>query len=162
MCGIYGHYHLHGADPALIERMALCLAHRGPDGAGAYHSGRLAFGSGRLAIIDLAAGTQPIFSEDRCVAVVFNGEIYNYRSLRLELEHAGHDFVTHTDTEVIVHGYEEWGDDVVLHLRGMFALCVWDERRERLLLARDRLGEPLYYANLGEVSYFRLRSEGVV
>jgi asparagine synthase (glutamine-hydrolysing) len=149
MCGIYGHYHPLGADPALIERMALRLAHRGPDGAGAYHCGSLAFGAGRLAIIDLAAGVQPIFSEDRRAAVVFNGEIYNYKVLRSELERLGHHFVTHTDTEVIVHGYESWGIGVLERLRGMFALCIWDEPQERLLLARDRLGEkPLYYAAL--------------
>lgn len=131
--------------------MALCLAHRGPDGYGTYHHGTLAFGSGRLAIIDLNAGVQPLFSEDRSTALVFNGEIYNYKSLRAELERAGHIFSTQTDTEVIVHGYEQWGDDVVLHLRGMFALCIWDEPREHLLLARDRLGEkPLYYAVLDD------------
>lgn len=149
MCGIYGHYCPAGADPNLIERMAKRLAHRGPDGYGMYHRGSIAFGSGRLSIIDLQAGFQPIFSEDRRTAVVFNGEIYNYRPLRAELEALGHHFTTQTDTEVIVHGYESWGDGVLDRLRGMFALCVWDEPNERLLLARDRMGEkPLYYAPL--------------
>lgn len=149
MCSIYGHYRPGGADPALLERMSVALAHRGPDGCGNYHHGPLAFGSNRLAIIDLNAGVQPIFNEDRSVAVIFNGEIYNYKTVRATLEQAGHVFITHTDTEVIVHGYEQWGDDVLLHLRGMFALCIWDEGRERLLLARDRLGEkPLYYTHL--------------
>lgn len=146
MCGIYGQFNLHGADPALIERMAHCLQHRGPDGYGTYHTGPLAFGAGRLAIIDLAAGTQPIFSEDRQVAVIYNGEIYNYKALRAELEVLGHRFATQTDTEVIVHGYETWGIDVLCRLRGMFALGIWDESNGYLWLARDRLGEkPLYY-----------------
>lgn len=114
-----------------------------PDGYGTHHdSQRLAFGAGRLAIIDLAAPAGAIFSEDRCVSVVFNGEIYNYKTLRAELERLGHVFATQTDTEVIVHGYE-------MHLRGMFALGLWDQARERLLLARDRMGEkPLYYTQL--------------
>src|SRR5260221_13899082 len=146
MCGIYGQYNTQGPDPALIERMARCLDHRGPDGYGTYQEGPLAFGAGRLAIIDLAAGVQPIFSEDRRVAVVFNGEIYNYRSLRAELEAAGHHFATQTNTEVIVHGYEVWGISVLDRLRGMFGLGIWDSSERRLLLARDRLGEkPLYY-----------------
>lgn len=149
MCGIFGHFHPNGADGDLIERMARRLVHRGPDGYGTAHRGALAFGSGRLSIIDLAAGFQPIFSEDRRVGVVFNGEIYNYKLLRAELEHAGHHFATRTDTEVIVHGYEAWGEGVLDRLRGMFALCIWDETHERLLLARDRTGEkPLYYAPL--------------
>jgi asparagine synthase (glutamine-hydrolysing) len=150
MCGIFGQYKRGGAaDPALVERMALALAHRGPDGYGTYAHGPLAFGAGRLAIIDLKAPAGPIFNEDRQVAVVYNGEIYNYRALRTELEAAGHHFATLTDTEVIVHGYEQWGADVVGRLRGMFGLCIWDEPAERLLLARDRAGEkPLYYAQL--------------
>jgi asparagine synthase (glutamine-hydrolysing) len=151
MCGIYGQYRPSGSDLSLIERMALSLAHRGPDGYGLYQCGPLAFGSGRLAIIDLDAGPQPLFSENHQIAVIFNGEIYNYKALHAELERAGHVFTTCTDTEVIVHGYEQWGDNVLLHLRGMFALGIWDEPRERLLLARDRLGEkPLYYASMSE------------
>ncbi|HVO44500.1 MAG TPA: asparagine synthase (glutamine-hydrolyzing), partial [Aggregatilineales bacterium] len=151
MCGIYGQYSTRGADPALIERMGRCLAHRGPDGSGSYHHGPLAFGAGRLAIIDLEAGVQPVFSEDRRVVIVYNGEIYNYRALRAELERLGHCFATHTDTEVIVHGYENWGIGVLDHLRGMFALGIWDEPNEQLWLARDRLGEkPLYYAPIAD------------
>lgn len=149
MCGIFGHFDPDGADAALTERMARRLAHRGPDGYGTAQLGALAFGATRLSIIDLAAGFQPIFSEDRRVAVVFNGEIYNYKSLRSELERLGHRFTTHTDTEVIVHGFEAWGDGVLDRLRGMFALGIWDAPNERLLLARDRTGEkPLYYAPL--------------
>jgi asparagine synthase (glutamine-hydrolysing) len=150
MCGIFGHYKPGGADPALVERMAVCLSHRGPDGYGTHHAGDVAFGAGRLAIIDLAADAGPIFSEDRRVAVAYNGEIYNYKALRTELERLGHHFATLTDTEVIVHGYESWGVDVLGKLRGMFALCIWDSVHDRLVLARDRLGEkPLYFTWMG-------------
>ncbi|MBX3065994.1 MAG: asparagine synthase (glutamine-hydrolyzing) [Anaerolineae bacterium] len=160
MCGIYGYFHRR--DPLtvatnlpLIERMAQRLAHRGPDGYGIHHDGLLAFGAGRLAIIDLSAPAGPIFSEDRRVSVVFNGEIYNHRALRAELEREGHHFATHTDTEVIVHGYEQWGVEVLSHLRGMFAVGLWDSNAERLLLARDRLGEkPLYYAEIDDQFLF--------
>ncbi|MBI5671087.1 MAG: asparagine synthase (glutamine-hydrolyzing) [Chloroflexi bacterium] len=146
MCGIFGHYHPNGPDTALVERMARVLAHRGPDGYDTVTAGPLAFGAGRLAIIDLAAPAGPILNEDGRVAVVFNGEIYNYRALRAELEALGHRFATHTDTEVIVHGYEAWGQAVLDRLRGMFGLGIWDAGSETLLLARDRLGEkPLYY-----------------
>jgi asparagine synthase (glutamine-hydrolysing) len=151
MCGIFGHFHPNGADANVIERMARRLAHRGPDGCGTVDCGTLAFGAVRLAIIDLQAGFQPIFSEDRRTSVVFNGEIYNHKALRAELERLGHRFATRTDTEVIVHGYEAWGDGVLDRLRGMFALCIWDGAHERLLLARDRTGEkPLYYATLAD------------
>lgn len=146
MCGIYGQFRPEGADPDLIERMAAALAHRGPDGYGTYHHGPVALGAGRLAIIDLAAGVQPIWNESHSAAVIYNGEIYNYRTLRLELESLGHHFATHTDTEVIIHGYESWGTEILTRLRGMFALAIWDEARQRLILARDRLGKkPLYY-----------------
>lgn len=149
MCGIFGHYTLNGANPALIERMAKRLAHRGPDGYGLHHTERLAFGAGRLAIIDLSAPAGPVFNEDRSISVVFNGEIYNYRGLRSELERFGHYFRTATDTEILVHGYEQWGTGVIERLRGMFAFCLYDTPGERLILARDRGGEkPLYYAFL--------------
>lgn len=150
MCGIFGQISLGGqADSGLIERMARCLAHRGPDGYGIHHDGIMAFGAGRLAIIDLSAPAGPIFSEDRQVAVAFNGEIYNHKVLRTELEGLGHVFKTRTDTEVIVHGYESWGLGVLDRLRGMFALAVWDAQNARLLLARDRTGEkPLYIAHV--------------
>ncbi len=149
MCGIFGHFSLRGGDRALVERMASRLAHRGPDGSAVHVEGSFAFGAVRLAIIDLSAPAGAIYSEDRRTAVVFNGEIYNHQSLRRELERHGHCFATHTDTEVIVHGYEQWGVDVIQRLRGMFALGIWDGARERMLLARDRLGEkPLYYARV--------------
>lgn len=131
--------------------MARALAHRGPDGDALFTwpDGRLSFGAGRLAIIDLSAPAGPLFNEDGQVGVVFNGEIYNYRVLRAELEMAGHTFRTHTDTEVVVHGYEQWGERVVERLRGIFAFGVYDANKKRLLLARDRMGEkPLYVAHL--------------
>ena len=153
MCGIFGHYAIDGsADESLVQGMAARLAHRGPDGDGTYRSadGVLAFGAGRLAIIDLVAPAGPLFNEDGMVGVAFNGEIYNYRDLRRELEAAGHHFATDTDTEVIVHGYEQWGAAVFEHLRGMFGIALWDECEKRLLLGRDRTGEkPLYYAEIG-------------
>jgi asparagine synthase (glutamine-hydrolysing) len=122
------------------------LAHRGPDGEGIFTDGPVALGHRRLSIIDLVTGDQPIFNEDRTVAIVFNGEIYNYKELRAELQARGHRLSTSSDTEVIVHLYEDFGDDCVLHLNGMFAFALWDQTKRRLLLARDRLGErPLYY-----------------
>jgi asparagine synthase (glutamine-hydrolysing) len=123
------------------------LEHRGPDGEGLWAGSGAVLGHRRLAIIDLSGGYQPIFNETRDVSLVFNGEIYNYRELRRELASHGHQFRTASDTEVLVHGYEEWGDDVVTRLRGMFAFALWDERARRLLLGRDRFGvKPLYYA----------------
>ncbi len=147
MCGIFGQYAPGGANREAVERMAARLHHRGPDGYATYVNGAIGFGTTRLSIIDLAAAPPPIFNEDGSAAVVFNGEIYNFQALRRELEAQGHRFSTHTDTEVIVHGYEAWGLNVVDHLRGMFALGIWDEHAGRLMLARDRLGKkPLYYA----------------
>lgn len=150
MCGIVGLYLPHDSpDPALLRRMSATLAHRGPDGEGSFTEGPIGLAMRRLAIIDLVTGDQPIFNEDRTIGVVYNGEIYNYRVLRAELERLGHRFATQSDTEVLVHGYEEWGDDLPLHLNGMFAFALWDGSRKRLLLARDHLGiKPLYYALL--------------
>lgn len=123
------------------------LEHRGPDGDGLWTGGQAVLGHRRLAIIDLAGGHQPIFNETRDISVVFNGEIFNFRELRQELTQAGHRFRTNSDTEAIVHGYEEWGDDFVTRLRGMFAFVIWDGPRRRMLLGRDRFGvKPLYYA----------------
>ena len=157
MCGIFGYFNLLGkpVNPNLLEQMARRLAHRGPDGYGVYHTRQMAFGAGRLAIIDLSAPAGPIWSEDQRVGVVFNGEIYNYKILRNELERLGHQFATKTDTEVIVHGYESWGKDVISRLHGMFALCIWDEPEQQLLLARDRAGEkPLYFTKIGDEFIF--------
>jgi asparagine synthase (glutamine-hydrolysing) len=134
--------------------MAAALAHRGPDDEGFYYRGPVVLGMRRLSIIDVAGGHQPIGNEDGSIWVVFNGEIYNFAGLREDLIARGHRFKTQTDTEVIVHLYEEAGDDLVDHLNGMFAFAVWDEGRQRLLLARDRMGEkPLYYSDLPDKGF---------
>jgi asparagine synthase (glutamine-hydrolysing) len=165
MCGILGIINLDRARPAdeqTARAMAAALRHRGPDDEGFYFKGQVALGMRRLAIIDLAGGHQPISNEDGSVWVVFNGEIYNFQALRAELEARGHRFRTHSDTEVLVHLYEEHGDALVDHLNGMFAFALWDERRERLLVARDRMGEkPLYFGLLksGESRAFVFASE---
>lgn len=131
--------------------MCAALEHRGPDSRGLHIDAGVGLGIQRLRVIDLATGDQPIFSEDGSVAVVLNGEIYNYRELRAELERSGHRFATQSDTEVIAHLYEEDGADLVQRLHGMFGLAVWDAKRQRLLLARDRVGKkPLYYAHRGD------------
>jgi asparagine synthase (glutamine-hydrolysing) len=138
------------ADVALAEAMTRSLAHRGPDGHGLHVDGPVALGHRRLSIIDLATGDQPIYNEDRSVSVVFNGEIYNYQELRGELQRRGHCFSTESDTEVIVHQYEEDGDRCLDAFNGMFAFALWDARRRRLLAARDRYGEkPVYYCIRG-------------
>jgi asparagine synthase (glutamine-hydrolysing) len=151
MCGIVGLVRQDGAPPGAIEIRAMCsaIAHRGPDDEGVYVGDGVALGMRRLSIIGLSTGRQPIPNEDGTAWVVFNGEIYNYRELRGELEHRGHRFATTTDTEVLVHLYEEYGAAMTDRLRGMFAFAIWDARRHELLLARDRLGiKPLFYAPL--------------
>jgi len=149
VCGIAGIFDTSGGpvEAGLVARMASTMAHRGPDGQGVYADGCIGFGHRRLAIIDLTdAAEQPMANEDGSVVIVFNGAIYNFQRLRTELVDRGHIFRSHSDTEVIVHGYEEWGHDVVHHLNGMFAFAVWDERSRELFLARDRFGiKPLYY-----------------
>src|SRR5690349_975799 len=148
--------------------MCAAIVHRGPDGDGYYvntgtdsvSAGRIppssiGLGMRRLAVVDLVTGQQPIHNEDRTVWVVFNGEIYNYRELREELERRGHRFYTKSDTETIVHAYEEWGLDAFVRLRGMFGIAVWDTRDRSLVLARDRVGiKPLYYAETADRLYF--------
>jgi asparagine synthase (glutamine-hydrolysing) len=148
MCGICGIYRFDGApvEEALVSRMSDAIAHRGPDGSGLHFDREVGLGHRRLSIIDLEGGGQPIFNEDSTVAVVFNGEIYNFVELRVELEAAGHTFRTHSDTEVIVHAYEQWGPACVERFNGMFAFALWDVRNRKLFLARDHLGvKPLYY-----------------
>ncbi len=150
MCGIAGKLNFDAAAPIDRERlgaMTAVVAHRGPDADGFYVAPGLGLGHRRLSIIDLSTGDQPLANEDGTVWVVFNGEIYNFMEIRSELERAGHRFRTGTDTEVIVHAYEQWGEEAVHRFRGMFAFGLWDEPRRRLLLVRDRLGiKPLYYA----------------
>ncbi|MHC4549808.1 MAG: asparagine synthase (glutamine-hydrolyzing) [Planctomycetota bacterium] len=174
MCGIAGLVHFDGrpVDVEVLIRMTRTLEHRGPDEegyfvnrprrelgaagvplhglAGETGAGNAGLGHRRLSIIDLASGQQPLGNEDGAVWISFNGEIYNFQELHAELERRGHVFRTRSDTETIVHAYEEWGEDAVARLRGMFAFAIWDERRQRLLLARDRMGKkPLYYLSDG-------------
>jgi asparagine synthase (glutamine-hydrolysing) len=157
MCGICGIYQYRPGEPVTEESlrgMLYSIRHRGPDGEGLHLEPMLGLGARRLSIIDVAGGGQPIYNEDGSIVVVFNGEIYNYRELAHELQGRGHKFKTACDTEVIVHLYEEVGDDCVRMLRGMFAFAVWDARQRRLLLARDRIGiKPLYYADRGRLVF---------
>jgi len=147
MCGICGMYAPGAVDRDVLQRMNDAIRHRGPDDEGFYTDERVGLGSRRLSIIDLSQGRMPIHNEDESVWVVFNGEIYNFLELRQGLEARGHRFTTHTDTEVIVHLYEEVGVGVFEKLRGMFAVALWDRKRGTLLLGRDRVGKkPLYYA----------------
>jgi asparagine synthase (glutamine-hydrolysing) len=149
MCGIYGILALDGTrrhDATVLERMGDAIVHRGPDDSGAISDAELLLGMRRLSIIDVAGGHQPISSEDGQVVVVCNGEIYNFRQLRRELEAAGHRFATHSDSEVAVHAYEQHGDAFLDKLDGMFGLALWDRRRRRLIVARDAIGiKPIYY-----------------
>ncbi|MCJ7479238.1 MAG: asparagine synthase (glutamine-hydrolyzing) [Candidatus Nanohaloarchaeota archaeon QJJ-7] len=152
MCGITGF--LGVGDRELVERMTSRLVHRGPDNEGYYIDDNVSLGNRRLSIIGLEAGDQPVHNEDETVWVTYNGEIYNYQELREELRKRGHSFYTDADTEVIVHGYEEWGKDCVERFEGMFAFAVWDSEEEELFLARDRTGKkPLYYFE-GDRFYF--------
>ena len=150
MCGIAGIVQTHpdgAVDTATIHRMCEAIVHRGPDDEGIFVKAGVGLGMRRLSIIDLAGGHQPVFNEDKTISIVFNGEIYNFPELRSELLARGHLFSTHSDTEVIVHLYEDFGSECVQKLRGMFAFAIYDERAGRLLLARDRLGKkPLHYA----------------
>jgi len=149
MCGICGIYNFDSeknVDPALIQQMMEVIKHRGPDDEGVYVNKNIGLGHRRLSIIDLAKGHQPICNEDKSVWIIFNGEIYNFQELRNWLIKKGHIFQTNSDTEIIIHLYEEKGDDFVTDLRGMFAIAIWDEKKKKIVLARDRLGKkPLYY-----------------
>lgn len=152
MCGICGIFDFTGAPVSrdLVRDMGLSLQHRGPDGEGYYFNNGIGLAHRRLSIIDLAGGAQPIGNEDGSLQIIFNGEIYNYRELRGELLRKGHIFKTNSDTEVIIHGYEEWGLECLSRLNGIFAFALWDTQRKQLLLARDHLGvKPLYYTILG-------------
>ena len=158
MCGICGQYNFGNLEPFErrdIEAMTRTLVHRGPDDEGYYVAGPLGFGFRRLSIIDLGGGHQPMSDQEESVWVIFNGEIYNFLELRRELEGYGHVFRTKSDTEVIVHGYKQWGDEVLNRLNGMFGLAIWDVRQRRLVLARDPFGiKLLYYRIDGDRLYF--------
>lgn len=154
MCGICGIIRK-GDNKDIIKKMNDRIMHRGPDGEGYYIDGDIAFGHRRLSIIDLSTGDQPIYNEDNSVVTVYNGEIYNYLELRSELESLGHEFKTKSDTEVLVHGYEEWHTDLPKHLRGMFAFAIYDKNRNEIFLARDNFGiKPLYYAKMNDSFMF--------
>jgi asparagine synthase (glutamine-hydrolysing) len=164
MCGIAGKVDPHRAiDRGLVDRMCDVVTHRGPDSRGVHEEPGVALGIQRLSVIDLETGDQPIYNEDGSLAVTLNGEIYNYRELRSELEAAGHRFATNGDTEVIVHLYEEHGSRCVEHLRGMFAFALWDRTKRRLLLARDRLGKkPLFYAHRDGALWFASEPKSIL
>lgn len=149
MCGICGKIQFHPQSkvaPELIHRMTDQLRHRGPDAEGFYVHNEVGFGHRRLKIIDLQGGKQPMFNEDGSLVIIFNGEIYNFKELRDQLQKHGHAFRTNSDTEVLVHGYEQWQTELLSRLRGMFAFAIWDDRNKTLFIARDRMGKkPLYY-----------------
>jgi len=152
MCGICGIFDREGnpIDRGQLDRMTGVIQHRGPDGEGSYVDREVGLGHRRLSIIDVGGGAQPIGNEDGTLQIVFNGEIYNFIELRKELEALGHSFKTRSDTEVIVHAYEQWGADCVKRFNGMFAFVIWDQRRREVFLARDHLGvKPLYYVQIG-------------
>ena len=148
MCGIAGQFNFQrreSVERETIVRMTRSIAHRGPDDEGFFISGPVGLGSRRLSIIDLAGGHQPMSDAEESVWITFNGEIYNYKQLQAELQSKGHQFRTNSDTEVIIHGYKEWGTDVFNHLNGMFGLAIWDVRNQRLVVARDAMGIKLVY-----------------
>lgn len=157
MCGICGQYNFESLTPVRprdIEAMARTIIHRGPDDEGYYLDGPLGFGFRRLSIIDLASGHQPMSDREESVWVIFNGEIYNFLELKCQLEGYGHVFRTNSDTEVITHGYKQWGDGVLNRLNGMFGLAIWDVRQRRLVLARDPFGIKLLYYRIDEGCLF--------
>jgi len=155
MCGIAGMVGPMHEHADVLDRLLPALAHRGPDDEGRYQDDYAALGQRRLSIIDLAGGHQPLFNADKTLFLVANGEIYNYRELRKDLEARGHRFLTHSDCETILHLYQEYGEDCLSHLRGMFAFALWDTRKRVLFAARDHLGQkPLFYAQRGGAFYF--------
>ncbi|MDL1891995.1 asparagine synthase (glutamine-hydrolyzing) [Sphingobacteriales bacterium CHB3] len=168
MCGIAGIFSFKSREPVnrgLVERMTASLNHRGPDGEGFYFSNdqTLGFGHRRLAIIDLATGDQPMCNEDGTVWITFNGEIYNYRELRGQLKARGHRFKTASDTEVIIHAYEEWGNTCATKFNGIFAFAIWDEKERSLYLARDHYGvKPLYYCENGRTLSFASEMKAIL
>lgn len=166
MCGICGVISL--TPDKKVERQDLlamrdCMVHRGPDEAGLFVEGNVGLGHRRLSIIDLSSGQQPMTNEDGTIIVVFNGEMYNYQNLRDNLIAKGHIFKTHSDTEVIIHAFEEFGENCLEHFRGMFAFAIWDSKKRQLFIARDRLGEkPLYYGKWGDTFLFASEIKGIL
>ena len=155
MCGITGYISNNKPNKEILKKMMDRIIHRGPDAEGTYLDDICALGHRRLSIIDLKSGNQPIYNENKDVVIVFNGEIYNYLELRDELKKAKHKFITSSDTEVLVHGYEEWGHELTKKLRGMYAFAIWDKTKQELYLARDEWGiKPLYYYQNGDTFMF--------
>ena len=156
MCGIVGFTNNIDNSNDVLEKMMDRIRHRGPDAEGKYIDENIALGHRRLSIIDVSSsGDQPIFNEDSSLVIVFNGEIYNYKDIRQELVDAGHTFKTNTDTEVLIHGYEEFGEKLLNKLRGMFSFVIWDKNKKELFGARDFFGiKPMYYANMNGVFMF--------
>src|SRR5437899_7151690 len=153
MCGICGQFNFARNDPVqpeTIRRMTESIRHRGPDDEGYFISGAVGLGFRRLSIIDLAGGHQPMSDPEETIWVILNGEIYNFKELRVQLEKRGHCFRTNSDTEVIVHGYKEWGAEVLNHLNGMFGLAIWDAKKKRLVVARDAMGIKLIYYKIDD------------
>jgi asparagine synthase (glutamine-hydrolysing) len=157
MCGLTGIFHPDHSGPidaALLRRMTAAIAHRGPDGDGFHIEAGIGLGHRRLSIVDVAGGAQPMYNEDESVVIVFNGEIYNFPELRPKLQAMGHVFRNRCDTEAVIHAWESWGPDCLLHLNGMFTFALWDRRQQTLFLARDRLGKkPLYYGRTGSGAF---------
>lgn len=166
MCGIIGIYKVHNSldvKKLQLDNETGILMHRGPDAFGYHLDSNLFLGHRRLSIIDLSTGQQPMYNEDRTVCTVFNGEIYNFKDVRKTLKKKGHRFATNSDTETIVHAYEEWGTDCLEKLSGMFAFAIWDNRKQKLFVARDRLGiKPLFYAWLDGNFYFASEMKGIL
>ena len=156
MCGIAGFVNKNIKNKEeVIKKMADRIKYRGPDGEGYFIDDDVALAHRRLSIIDLSTGSQPMYNEDNSIIIVFNGEIYNFVELKDELKNKGHKFKNKSDTEVIIHGYEEWGKNVVEHLRGMFAFAIWDQNTKTLFMARDHFGiKPLYYAKFNDTLMF--------
>src|SRR3989304_4129058 len=166
MCGICGIVNFDTTRPVpdnMLKQMNGIISHRGPDDEGFFLHQNVGLAMRRLSIIDLGSGHQPIFNEDGSIVIVFNGEIYNYLELRQTLEKSGHRFTTNSDTETIIHAYEQWGDTCPEKLRGMFVFALWDARKHKLFIARDRLGKkPLYYYNDGKRLVFASEIKGIL
>jgi asparagine synthase (glutamine-hydrolysing) len=161
MCGIAGIFHVESSkpvDPERVKRMTDAIAHRGPDGSGVWTAPGIGLGHRRLSIIDLGGGAQPMFSEDESIALIFNGEVYNFMELRKELELLGHAFRTNSDSEVIIEAYRRWGPDSVARLQGMFAFALYDQPKRQLLLARGEAFIPCFAVRWQH--HFRVRVKG--
>lgn len=155
MCGFTGFIGETSNSSAVLEQMMNTIIHRGPDSFGMFIDNKTALGFRRLSIIDLEADSQPLYNEDESYVLIFNGEIYNFMQLREELIAKGHVFITHTDSEVLIHGYEEFGERLIEKLRGMFAFVIWDRKAEKLFAARDMFGiKPFYYAQMNGTLLF--------